>query len=130
MKIRLNRNRKVELLKTLQEGELDPIIVCRWFAETISTMEDADLHPELEGIKRAFDPDTRKRIKEMAVCVGCPKYVIENGGYDLSLLTNEELTQLNYLLTKCNPRATPEAMRNAEYMVNQSKGDKRFNCRD
>ena len=130
MKIKLHRQRAVELLQALQVRELDPVIVCRWFAETISTMEDADVLPELEAIKRAFDADTRKHIKEMAVCAGCPKYVIENGGYDLSLLTNEELTQLNYLMTKCNPRATPEAMRNAEYMVNQSKGDKRFNCRD
>lgn len=127
MKIRLHRQRAVELLQALQARELDPVSVCRWFAETISTMEDADVQPELEAIKRAFDADTRKRIKEMAVCARCPKYTIENGGYDLSLLTNEELSQIHYLITKCNPRATPEAITNAQCIANRSKGDARFN---
>ena len=126
MKIRLNKNRKVELLKALQEGELDPIIVCRWFAETISTMEDADLHPELEGIKRAFNPDTRKRIKEMAVCVGCEKWLIDNGRCDLSRLTNEELYEFAYLVTKCNPNATPKEIKNAKYRADSNKGDTRY----
>ncbi len=126
MKIRLNRNRKVELLKALQEGELDPIIVCRWFAETISTMDDADLHPELEGIKRAFDIDTRKRIKEMAVCIGCEKWLIDNGRCDLSRLTNEELTEFSYLVKKCNPNATPEEIKNAKNIADRNKGDTRF----
>lgn len=126
MKIRLNRNRKVELLKALQEGELDPIIVCRWFAETISTMEDADLEPELGGIKRAFNTDTRKRIKEMAVCDGCVKWLIDNGRCDLSRLTNEELTEFSYLVKKCNPNATPEEIKNAKNIANRHKGDTRF----
>lgn len=126
MKIRLNRNRKVELLKALQEGELDPIIVCRWFAETISTMEDADLHPELEGIKRAFNTDTRKRIKEMAVCDGCVKWLIDNGRCDLSRLTNEELDEFAYLVTKCDPNATPEKIKDAKYRADISKGDTRY----
>ena len=115
------------MLQALQVRELDLVCVCRWFAETISTMEDADVQPELEAIKRAFDADTRKRIKEMTVCAGCPKYAIENGGYDLSLLTNEELAQIHYLITKCNPRATPEAIKKAECIANCSKGDTRFN---
>ena len=126
MKIRLNRNRKVELLKALQEGELDPIIVCRWFAETISTMKDADLETELGGIKRAFNTDTRKRIKEMAVCDGCVKWLIDNGRCDLSRLTNEELTELSYLVKKCNPKATPEEIKNAKIIANDYKGDTRY----
>lgn len=126
MKIRLNRNRKVELLKALQAGELDLIIVCRWFAETISTMEDADLEPELGGIKRAFNTDTRKRIKEMAVCDGCVKWLIDNGRCDLSRLTNEELTEFSYLVKKCNPKATPEEIKNAKIIANDYKGDTRY----
>ena len=126
MKCRLNRNRNALLLKALKEGDLDPIIVCRWFAETISTMEDADLEPELGGIKRAFNTDTRKRIKEMAVCDGCAKWLIDNGRCDLSRLTNEELTEFSYLVKKCNPNATPEEIKNAKNIANRHKGDTRF----
>ena len=104
MEIKLNKERKITLLQALQKGELNPVDVCKWFAESADIMSDADLMFELDTIKRAFSADLRKRIKQLAVCATCAPYAVNNGSnVDLSLLSDDELKELLKILDAADP---------------------------
>ncbi len=103
MEIRLTKEQKIVLLQALQRGILDPAEVCRWVGENAGNMSDADLIYEVDVLKKTLPKDTRKRIREMAVCVNCDKYLLEKANLDLSLLTNDELITLHKLLIKASP---------------------------
>lgn len=113
MEIKLNKERKITLLQALQKGELNPVDVCKWFAESADVMADADLMFELDTIKRAFSADLRKRIKQLAVCATCAPYAINEGAnMDLSLLSDDELKQLLKIVDAADPRKQTHTLPN------------------
>lgn len=74
MKIELNREMKIELLRWLRLGVVDTTRIEGWGKETAESLSDEELQAQLNELDRRMYPETCERLKSAGLCVECNKH--------------------------------------------------------